>query len=85
MGEHHHLDIRPTYLACEEIPFGGDSDAMHFLRKYGLPTKVMHRRNVEGVPLSNVLRLTGTIQLFAWVFASNVHPYTVGRVGGHLR
>ena len=84
-SQHHHLDMRAAYLACEDSLVGGVGEAMDLVREYGFPTSIMRRGNVEGVPMSDVLRLTGTIQLSAWVFASNVHPYTVGRVGGHLR
>ena len=35
--------------------------------------------------MSDVLRLTCTIQLSAWEFAPSTDPYTVGRVGEHLR
>ena len=84
-GEHHHLDMRAAYLACEDSLMGGVGDAIDLVREYGFPTSIMRRGNCEGVPLSDVLRLTGTIQLSAWEFAPNTHPYTVGRVGEHLR
>ena len=83
--KHHHLDMRAAYLACEDSLMGGVGDAIDLVREYGFSTSIMRRGNVEGVPLSDVLRLTGTIQLFAWEFAPNTHPYTVGRVGEHLR
>ena len=46
---------------------------------------MMRRANVEGVSLSDVLTLTGAIQHSAWEFGLKTHPYTVGRVGEHLR
>ena len=45
----------------------------------------MRRANTEGVSLSDVLTLTGAIRLSAWEFGPKTHPYTVGRVGEHLR
>ena len=69
----------------EDSPVGGVGDAIDLVREYGFPTSIMRRGNCEGVPLCDVLRLTGAIQLSAWEFAPNTHPYTVGRVGEHLR
>ena len=83
-GEHHHLDMRAAYLACEDSPMGGVGNAIDLVREYGFPTSIMRRGNCEGVPLCDVLRLTGAIQLSAWEFAPNTHPHTVGRVGEHL-
>jgi hypothetical protein len=84
-SNHHHLDMRAAYLACEESLLGGVGDAIDLVHEYGFPTSMMRRANVEGVPLSNVLSLTGAVQLSAWRFSPNVHPFTVGRVGEHLR
>ena len=84
-GEHHHLDMRAAYLACEDSPMGGVGVAIDLVREYGFPTSIMRRGNCEGVPLCDVLRLTGAIQLSAWEFAPNTHPFTVGRVDEHLR
>ena len=58
---------------------------MDLVREYGFPTSIVRRGNVEGVSLSDVLRLTGAIQLSSWEFAQSTHPYTVGHVGEHLR
>ena len=74
-GEHHHLDMRAAYLACEDSLMGGVGDAIDLVREYGFPTSIMRRGNCEGVPLSDVLRLTGTIQLSAWEFAPNTRVY----------
>ena len=84
-GDYHHLDMRAAYLACEDSPMGGVGDAIDLVREYGFTTSIMRRGNCEGVPLCDVLRLTGAIQLSAWEFAPNTHPHTVGRVGEHLR
>ena len=84
-SEHHHLDMRAAYLACEDSSRGGVGDTIDLVREYGFPTSVMRRANVKGAPLSDVLSLTGAVQLSAWRFGPDAHPYIVGRVGGHLR
>ena len=45
----------------------------------------MRRANAAGVSMSDVLAFTGAVQLSAWQFAPETHPFTVGRVGEHLR
>ena len=84
-SEHHHLDMRAAYLACEDSLRGGVGDTIDLVREYGFPTSIMRRANVKGAPLSDVLSLTGAVQLSAWRFGPDAHPYIVGRVGGHLR
>ncbi len=82
VGEHHHLDMRAAYLGCEDSCMG---DVMDLVREYGFPTSMMRRANIEGMSLGDVLTLTGAIRLSAWEFGHKTHPYTVGRVGEHLR
>ena len=82
--KHHHLDMRAAYLACEDSLMSC-GDAIDLIRAYGFPTNVMRRASVEGILLkeSDVLSLTGIIQLSAWEFNLKTHPFTVGRVGEH--
>ena len=84
IGEHHHLDMRVPYLACEDSRMGRVGDAIDLVQEYGFPTSVMRQAYVENVPLNDFLMLTGAIQLSAWVFGPKTHPYTIGRVGEHL-
>ena len=69
-GEHHHLDMRAAYLACEDSLMGGVGDAIDLVREYGFPTSIMRRGNCEGVPLSDVLRLTGRW----WIVDTRARP-----------
>ena len=85
VSEHHHIDMRAAYLGCEDSYMGGGGDVMDLVREYGFPTSMMRRANIEGMSLGDVLTLTGAIRLSAWEFGPKTHPYTVGRVGEHLR
>jgi len=76
--------MRAAYLGCEDSLSGGASDAIDLVRKYGFPTDVYRIADVAGRPLSEVLQLTGAIQLTEWGFSEACHPYTSGRVGQHL-
>ena len=80
-----HIDMRAAYLGCEDSIFGGVSDTMDLVREYGFPTNVYRSTNVEGRPISDVLQLTGAVQLTEWGFSEQGHPYTVGCIGEHLK
>ena len=82
---HAHIGMRAAYLGCEDSVFGGASDAMDLFRKYGFPTNVYRSANVEGWPLSDVLQLTGAVQLSEGEFSTECYPYTSGCIGEHLQ
>ena len=83
-SDHHHLDMRASYLACKDLLMGRVGDAIGLLSEYGFLTSMMHRANMDRVPPSDILSLTGAIQLSTWQFSQHAYPYTVGHVGEHL-
>jgi hypothetical protein len=82
---HEHIDLRAAYLGSEDSLLGGVSEAMDLVRQYRFPTNVFRRANVNGVSINGIRALTGAIQLCEWAFSPSCHPYTVGRIGQHLR
>ncbi|KAK3763395.1 hypothetical protein RRG08_051501 [Elysia crispata] len=69
-GEHHLLDMRAAYLACEDSPMGGVGDAIDLVREYGFPTSIMRRGNCLQAPSSSppgsLLRTRTRILSVAW-------------------
>ncbi|POG73384.1 hypothetical protein GLOIN_2v1477001 [Rhizophagus irregularis DAOM 181602=DAOM 197198] len=79
--KHIHIDLRGAYLGCEDSERSA-SEALPWVRRYGFPERIQRRAQVDNI--DTIRNLTGIVQLIAWEFALNLHPFTAGLIGQHL-
>ncbi|CAG8615852.1 9837_t:CDS:2, partial [Diversispora eburnea] len=79
--KHIHIDLRGVYLSCEDSERSA-SEALPWVRRYGFPKQTQRRACVENIEA--IRCLTGVVQLVAWEFAKNLHPFTARLIGQHL-
>ncbi|GES73989.1 AAA family ATPase [Rhizophagus clarus] len=79
--KHIHIDLRGAYLGCEDSERSA-SEALPWVRRYGFPERIQQRAQVDNI--DTIRNLTGIVQLIAWEFAQNLHPFTAGLIGQHL-
>ncbi|RHZ44032.1 hypothetical protein Glove_772g16 [Diversispora epigaea] len=79
--KHIHIDLREAYLGCEDSE-RSESEVLSWVRRYRFSERTQRCACVKNIEAVHCL--TGIVQLVAWEFAKNLHPFTAGLIGQHL-